>query len=104
MLLTGRLDPAPGAVLTKAPGPNEWPSIASQVTYHTQGRNNLPPAIVLPQPSVNEAGQVRPGQYAGRMGPRARRLRGLAFVPEERLGRGAVPPVTLAESSTTGMR
>jgi simple sugar transport system ATP-binding protein len=39
------------------------------------------------------------GKPAGRLGPRARRLRGLAFVPEERLGRGAVPPVTLAENA-----
>jgi simple sugar transport system ATP-binding protein len=39
------------------------------------------------------------GAAAGRLGPRARRARGLAFVPEERLGRGAVPPVTLAENA-----
>ncbi|MFA5027359.1 MAG: ABC transporter ATP-binding protein [Candidatus Methylomirabilota bacterium] len=39
------------------------------------------------------------GAPAGRLGPQARRLRGLAFVPEERLGRGAVPPVTLAENA-----
>jgi simple sugar transport system ATP-binding protein len=39
------------------------------------------------------------GEPAGRLGPQARRLRGLAFVPEERLGRGAVPPVTLAENA-----
>ena len=39
------------------------------------------------------------GLPAGRLGPQARRVRGLAFVPEERLGRGAVPPVTLAENA-----
>jgi simple sugar transport system ATP-binding protein len=39
------------------------------------------------------------GAPAGRLGPRLRRARGLAFVPEERLGRGAVPPVTLAENA-----
>jgi simple sugar transport system ATP-binding protein len=39
------------------------------------------------------------GAPAGHLGPRARRARGLAFVPEERLGRGAVPPVTLAENA-----
>jgi len=39
------------------------------------------------------------GLPAGHLGPQARRLRGLAFVPEERLGRGAVPPVTLAENA-----
>lgn len=68
MLLTGRLDFPAGFNINKAPSPNEWPSLASQVTYSTRGRNNLPPAIVLPQPSVNEIGRVRPGQYAGRLG------------------------------------
>jgi Protein of unknown function (DUF1501) len=69
-LLTGRLDFPAGFNLNNVPSPNEWPSIAAQVTHATRGRNNLPPAIVLPQPSVNEAGKVRPGQYAGRLGPR----------------------------------
>src|SRR6185369_1626578 len=35
-----------------------------------RGRNYQPTAIVLPEPSVNEAGRVRPGQYAGRLGAR----------------------------------
>ncbi|HLI13970.1 MAG TPA: ABC transporter ATP-binding protein [Alphaproteobacteria bacterium] len=35
----------------------------------------------------------------GRLGPAARRARGLAFVPEERLGRGAVAEMTLAENA-----
>ncbi|MEQ9641133.1 MAG: ABC transporter ATP-binding protein [Alphaproteobacteria bacterium] len=35
------------------------------------------------------------GQEVGRLGPAARRKRGLAFVPEERLGRGAVPDLPL---------
>ena len=70
MLLTGRLDMPPGFDLRNIPSTNEWPSILSQVTFATHGRNNLPPAIVLPQPSVNEVGRVRPGQYAGRLGPR----------------------------------
>ncbi|MCH8829042.1 MAG: DUF1501 domain-containing protein, partial [Planctomycetes bacterium] len=33
-----------------------------------KGRNDLPPAVILPQPSVNEIGRVRPGQYAGKLG------------------------------------
>ncbi len=70
MLLTGRLDFPAGFQVAKAPSPNEWPSLPAQITYATRGRNNLPPAIVLPQPSVNEAGKVRPGQYAGRLGPK----------------------------------
>jgi hypothetical protein len=69
MLLTGRLDFPPGFTVSRAPSPNEWPSLGAQVTYATRGRKALPPAVVLPQPSVNEAGKVRPGQYAGRLGP-----------------------------------
>ena len=38
------------------------------------------------------------GQPAGRMGPGARRALGLHFVPEERLGRGAVPTLGLAHN------
>jgi simple sugar transport system ATP-binding protein len=38
------------------------------------------------------------GQDAGRMGPRKRRALGLHFVPEERLGRGAVPTMGLAHN------
>lgn len=41
--------------------------------------------------------QVRK-QNAGRMGPRQRRALGLHFVPEERLGRGAVPTMGLAHN------
>ena len=36
------------------------------------------------------------GQPVGRAGPAERRRLGLCFVPEERLGRGAVPPMSLA--------
>lgn len=67
-LLTGRLDLPPGFDVRNIPSVNEWPSIPSQVTYLTRGRNNLPSAVVLPQPSVNEIGRVRPGQYAGKLG------------------------------------
>jgi hypothetical protein len=90
MLLTGRLDFPPGFNVNNVPSPNEWPSLASQVTHATRGRNNLPPAIVLPQPSINEAGRVRPGQYAGRLGPRyeAWHLNVAATCP---LGNGACP-------------
>ena len=38
------------------------------------------------------------GQNAGRMGPAQRRTLGLHFVPEERLGRGAVPTMGLAHN------
>ncbi|WP_295551966.1 ABC transporter ATP-binding protein [uncultured Pseudacidovorax sp.] len=46
-----------------------------------------------------EPGMVRLfGQGAGRLRPRARRKLGLHFVPEERLGRGAVPTLGLAHN------
>ncbi|WP_448190068.1 ABC transporter ATP-binding protein [Azospirillum sp. sgz301742] len=39
------------------------------------------------------------GRPVGNLGPRARRELGLAFVPEERLGRGAVPELSLSENA-----
>ena len=46
-----------------------------------------------------EAGAVELlGRPVGRRGPRARRRLGLHFVPEERLGRGAVPTLSLAQN------
>ncbi|MDG2358868.1 MAG: DUF1501 domain-containing protein [Planctomycetaceae bacterium] len=70
MLLTGRLDLPPGFSTRDSPSPNEWPSIPSQVTYALRNNTGLPSSVVLPQPSVNEAARFRPGQYAGRLGPK----------------------------------
>jgi hypothetical protein len=67
MMLTGRLDLPTGFNVNDSPSPNEWPTIPSVITYSLRD-TKLPPAAVLPEPSVNEAGRVRPGQYAGRMG------------------------------------
>jgi simple sugar transport system ATP-binding protein len=39
------------------------------------------------------------GRPVGALGPAARRARGLAFIPEERLGRGAVADYSLAENA-----
>jgi general nucleoside transport system ATP-binding protein len=39
------------------------------------------------------------GKAAGHLGPAARRRLGLAFIPEERLGRGAVAELSLAENA-----
>ena len=39
------------------------------------------------------------GADAGHLGPAGRRARGLAFVPEERLGRGAVAELSLADNA-----
>ena len=46
------------------------------------------------------AGQVRiDGTDCGHRGPNARRMMGLSSIPEERLGHGAVPSLTLSENS-----
>lgn len=70
MLLTGRLDFPVGFSLRKVPSLNEWPSIPALVNYAYRDRphGKMPPAVILPEPSVNEAAKVRPGQYAGRLG------------------------------------
>ena len=46
-----------------------------------------------------EARVHRVAQHIGQRSPRARRAAGLHFVPEERLGRGAVPSLSLAENT-----
>ena len=47
-----------------------------------------------------EAGALRlMGQPAGKLDPAARRALGMCFVPEERLGRGAVPALSLADNA-----
>ena len=42
------------------------------------------------------------GRAVGRMGAATRRRLGLAFVPEERLGRGAVPAMSLTDNALLG--
>ena len=39
------------------------------------------------------------GEPVANLSPAGRRARGLAFVPEERLGRGAVPEMSLADNA-----
>ncbi|MFV0245154.1 MAG: ABC transporter ATP-binding protein [Qingshengfaniella sp.] len=51
-------------------------------------RTTLPPGCLMMM-----------GQPVARAGPVARRRLGFAFVPEERLGRGAVPELSLAENA-----
>lgn len=48
---------------------------------------------------ANSANSIRfPGIELGKLGPDERRKHGLAFVPEDRLGRGAVPDMSLWEN------
>lgn len=90
MLFTGRLDLPVGFSTVNVPNPNEWPSLLSQVTYALREPGRLPPAAVLPEPSVNEAARVRPGQYAGRLGNRFEAWH-LDLAAKCPLGNGACP-------------
>jgi len=68
------------------------------------GQSELLSALSGEQPSI--ASMLRlDGEPIGRRSVAARRARGLVFVPEERLGRGAVPNMTLGDNGLlTGYR
>ncbi|WP_198971288.1 ABC transporter ATP-binding protein [Xylophilus sp. ASV27] len=53
----------------------------------------------LPLPSGAAGMVLLDGQAVGHLGSAARRRRGLGFVPEERLGRGAAPDMSLADNA-----
>ena len=67
IMLTGRRDLPPGFDPNK-PGPRDWPSIASVVGATSRPKNNLPPAVVLPEKLIHSTGRVIPGQFGGEMG------------------------------------
>src|SRR5581483_9285178 len=67
IMLTGRSSKPTGFDANK-PTANDYPSIASVVTQVMQPRNNLPPAVVLPETLIHRTGRVIPGQFAGEMG------------------------------------
>lgn len=67
IMLTGRSDAPPG-FNPNAPQPTDHPSLAAIATALTPSRNNLPPAIVLPEKLIHNTGRVIPGQFAGVMG------------------------------------
>ncbi|MFN3376133.1 MAG: ABC transporter ATP-binding protein [Burkholderiaceae bacterium] len=62
------------------------------------GQKELLYALSGEDPRADAACIEVAGQKAGRLGPAARRALGLHFVPEERLGRGAVPSMGLAHN------
>jgi hypothetical protein len=66
-MLTGRSVTPPGFNPSK-PALSDWPSIASVAGAVVPARNNLPPAIVLPERLIHTTGRHIPGQYAGAMG------------------------------------
>jgi hypothetical protein len=68
IMLTGRSD-LPKGFDTNGPQPGDWPSMAAIVGALTGPRNNLPPAVVLPETLIHNTGRTIPGQFAGVMGP-----------------------------------
>ncbi len=68
IMLTGRTM-LPPAFNSSAPNASNWPSIAAVAGDATRPRNNLPPAVVLPERLVHYSGRIIPGQFAGMMGP-----------------------------------
>lgn len=68
VMLTGRTLLPPTFNASK-PTPQDWPSIAAIAGATTRPRNNLPPAVVLPERMIHRTGRVIPGQFAGEMGP-----------------------------------
>jgi hypothetical protein len=75
VMLSGRTQ-LPPTFNRAQPMPDDWPSIAAVAGDRLQPRNNLPPAVVLPERLVHRTGRVIPGQFAGQMG----RLRDPWFV------------------------
>ncbi len=67
IMLTGRSD-KPLGFDPSAPKATDHPSFAAIAGTVTKSRNNLPPAIVLPDRIVHNSGRVLPGQFAGVMG------------------------------------
>ena len=63
------------------------------------GQQELLAAISGEEPVSEKHPVILCGAEAGRMSPAARRELGLCFVPEERLGRGAVPRMSLADNA-----
>jgi simple sugar transport system ATP-binding protein len=63
------------------------------------GQQELLAAISGEQPIAEAQRILLNGAPAGRLDPAARRALGMCFVPEERLGRGAVPQMSLSENA-----
>lgn len=62
------------------------------------GQQELLAALSGEDPRAAASSVLLDGTEIGHLGAAARRRAGLAFVPEERLGRGAVPDMSLAEN------
>ncbi len=69
VMLTGRSE-MPVGYNGSLPQPIDWPAILAIGGALTQPRNNLPPAVVLPEKIVHNTGRTLPGQFGGMMGQR----------------------------------
>jgi hypothetical protein len=67
IMLTGQ-SKMPAGFNPSRPQPTDWPSIAAVAGAALAPRNNLPPAVVLPDKIVHNSGRIIPGQFAGIMG------------------------------------
>ncbi len=67
LMLSGRSQLPVGFDSSK-PKPSDWPSIAAIAHTVCPPRNNLPPAVVLPEVLIHREGRIIPGQFAGEMG------------------------------------
>jgi hypothetical protein len=68
VMLSGRT-PMPVGFDANTPKPGDWPSLAAIAGAVMPARNNLPPAVVLPERLIHRTGRVIPGQFGGLMGP-----------------------------------
>lgn len=68
IMLTGH-SALPAGFSPNQPSRSDHPSIAAIAGRTTVPRNNLPPAVVLPEQLVHSSGRIIPGQHAGVMGP-----------------------------------
>ena len=69
VMLTGMKSFTPELVTEVKPRRVDWPSIACVAGYGAGPRNNLPPAVVLPERLIHRTGPVFAGQHAGMLGP-----------------------------------
>jgi hypothetical protein len=67
IMLSGRRELPPGFDPTQ-PKPTDWPSMAAIAGALTRPKNNMPPAVILPEKLIHNSGRVIPGQLAGMMG------------------------------------
>ena len=97
VMLSGRSMLPPGFD-NEAAKPTDWPSIAAVAGAVTRPRNNLPPAVVLPETLIHRTGHSIPGQLAGIMGA-SRDPMFLQFCPFDASVYGAYPEYAFHHST-----